>query len=86
MTATKAVVEENTALMKKAPRGKEGAAVLEAMKTDMAAIDASVAEAQAAYDKGAYMDALNKVKAASAKATGINTELKDAIAKKSGKK
>jgi len=86
MTATKAVVEENTALMKKAPKGKEGAAVLEAMKADMATIDASLVEAQAAYDKAAYMDALNKVKAANAKATGINTELKDAIAKKAGKK
>lgn len=86
MTATKAVVEENTALMKKAPRGKEGAAVLEAMKTDMAAIDASLVEAQAAYDKAAYMDALNKVKAATAKATEINTVLKEAIAKKAGRK
>ncbi|TAL59765.1 MAG: hypothetical protein EPN88_16870, partial [Bacteroidetes bacterium] len=33
MTEIKAVVEENVTLMKKAPRGKEGAAVLEAMKT-----------------------------------------------------
>jgi ATP/maltotriose-dependent transcriptional regulator MalT len=87
ITAVKAVVEENTALMKKAPRGKEGAAVLEAMKTDMAAIDATIVEAQAAYDKGSYMDALNKVNAASEKATGIKTELEEAIAKvKGGKK
>jgi hypothetical protein len=86
MTAVKGVVEENTTLMKKAPRGKEGAAVLEAMKTDMATIEASIAEAQAAYDKAAYMDALNKAKAANERATGINTELKEAIAKKSGKK
>ena len=42
---------------------------------------ASVAEAQGLYDKGSYMDALNKVKAAKEKADGINTELKDAIAK-----
>ena len=55
------------------------------MKTDMAAIEASVAEAQALYDKGTYMDALNKIKAASERATGINTELKDAIAKVKGK-
>jgi hypothetical protein len=32
------------------------------------------------------MDALNKVKAANVRATGINTELKDAIAKVKGKK
>jgi hypothetical protein len=85
MAAVKTTMEENATLMKKAPRGKEGAAVLEAMKTDMAAIEASVAEAQAAYDKGTFMDALNKIKAASEKATGINTELKDAIEKVKGK-
>ena len=72
--------------MTKAPRGKEGAAVLEQMKTEMATIEASVVEAQGMYDKGSYMDALNKVKAANEKATGINTELKDAIAKVKGKK
>ena len=86
MTDIKAVMEENTTLMKKAPRGKEGAAVLEAMKTDMATIEATVAEAQALYDKGTFMDALNKVKAAKEKAVGINTELKDAIAKVKGGK
>jgi hypothetical protein len=86
MAAVKTVITENGDLMKKAPRGKEGAAVLEAMKTDMAAIDASLVEAQGQYDKGSYMDALNKAKAANEKATGINTELKDAIAKVKGKK
>jgi hypothetical protein len=85
MAAVKAVMTENGELMKKAPRGKEGAAVLEAMKTDMAAIEASIAEAQGLFDKGSFMDALNKVKAADAKATGINTELKDAIEKVKGK-
>jgi hypothetical protein len=71
----------NKEMLTKAPKGKEGAAVLEQMKTEMATIEASVAEAQGLYDKGAYMDALNKVKAANERATGINTELKDAIAK-----
>ena len=67
--------------MTKAPRGKEGAAVLEQIKTEMATIETAAAEAQALYDKGAYMDALNKVKASNERATSINTELKDAIAK-----
>jgi hypothetical protein len=82
----KVVIEENGTLMKKAPKGKEGAAVLEQMKTEMATIEASVVEAQGSYDKGTYMDALNKVKAAKERAVGINTELKDAIAKVKGKK
>jgi len=81
MTAIKAVIEENKTLMTKAPKGKEGAAVLEQIKTEMATIEGSVAEAQVLYDKASYMDALNKVKAANERAVGINTELKDAIAK-----
>jgi hypothetical protein len=86
MTEIKTVIEENKTLMTKAPRGKEGAAVLEQIKTEMTTIEASVVEAQAMYDKGSFMDALNKVKAAKESATGINTELKDAIAKVKGKK
>lgn len=81
MTEIKAVIEENAGLMKKAPRGKEGAAVLEQIKTESATIEAAVAEAQGLYDKGAYMDADNKVKAAKERAVAINTELKEAIAK-----
>jgi hypothetical protein len=86
LAAIKVVIEENGTLMKKAPKGKEGAAVLEQMKTDMAGVEASVAEAQGSYDKGAFMDALNKVKAAKQTADGINGELKAAIEKVKGKK
>jgi hypothetical protein len=81
MTEIKAVVEENAKLMKKAPRGKEGAAVLEQMKTEMATVETSVTDAQGLYDKGAYMDAYNKVKAAKETADKINGELKDAMKK-----
>jgi len=77
----KAVIDENNKLITKAPRGKEGAAVIAQIKADMVTINASVVDAQALYDKGTYMDALNKIKAAKEKADGINTELKDAIAK-----
>jgi hypothetical protein len=86
MADIKAVNEENAKLFKKAPRGKEGAQVLEQMKAQMATIDASVVEAQGLYDKGAYMDADTKIKAAKASADSINGELKDAIAKVSGAK
>jgi predicted small lipoprotein YifL len=81
LTQIKVVIEENKTLFTKAPRGKDAAAVLEAIKADMATIEGSVVEAQGMYDKGAYMDALNKVKAANERAVAINTELKEAIAK-----
>lgn len=85
MTEIKTVIEENTKLFPRAPRGKEGTAVLEQMKTEMATIEATVAEGQALYDKGEYMDAYNKVSAAKDTADKINTELKDAIRKVGGK-
>lgn len=85
LTDIKTVNNENAKLFKRAPRGKEGAPVLDLMKTEMATIDSSVTEAQGMYDKGAYMDALNKVKAAKDSADKINGELKDAIKKVGGK-
>lgn len=81
MTDIKAVIEENGNLMKRAPRGKEGAAVLEQMKNEMTAVETSVADAQGMYDKGAYMDAFNKVTAAKETADKINGELKEAMKK-----
>lgn len=81
IAAMKTVVEENKTLITKAPRGKEGAQVLEQIKTEMATIEAAAVEAQSMYDNGSYMDALNKIKASNERAASINTELKDAIAK-----
>lgn len=86
MTDIKAVNEDNKKCFVKAPRGKEGKEVMEQIKTEMATIETSVAETQALYDKGSYMEALNKIKSAKDSADKINTELKDAIAKVSGAK
>ena len=81
LAETNTVIADNKTLFTKAPRGKEGKAVLDAISSEMTVIEASVAEAQAMYDKGDYKMALDKVKAAKTSADGINTELKDAIAK-----
>ena len=77
----KAVVAENAKLVTKLPKGKEGAAVIEQIKADLGNVDTAVADAQASFDKGTYMDALNKIKAAKVKADGLNTEIKDALTK-----
>jgi hypothetical protein len=77
----KAVIEQNTKLIPKLPRGKEGAAVIEQIKADLANVNSAVADAQGAFDKGAFMDALNKIKAAKAKADGLNAEIKEALTK-----
>jgi hypothetical protein len=77
----KTLIADNAKLIARAPRGKDGAAVIAQIKTDIATIDNTVVEAQGMYDKGAFMDSKNKIKAANESATGINTELKEAIAK-----
>jgi len=81
LTSIKAVVAENAKLLPKLPRGKEGAAVIEAIKADLGTVDAAVVEAQGLFDKGAYMDALNKIKAANEKAGSINAEIKEVLTK-----
>lgn len=81
MTGIKTVIEENAKLIPKLPRGKEGAAVIEQIKADVATVDAAVVEAQGLFDKGSYMDALNKVKAAKEKADGLNAEVKEVLTK-----
>lgn len=77
----KTVIEENGKLIPKLPRGKEGAQVIEQIKADVATVDAAVVEAQGLFDKGSYMDALNKIKAAKEKAEGLNAEVKEVLTK-----
>ncbi len=81
MTAIKTVIDENALLIPKLPRGKEGAAVIEQIKADVATVDAAVAEAQGLFDNGAFMDAMNKIKAAKEKADGLNAEVKEVLTK-----
>jgi hypothetical protein len=81
MTGIKTVIDENVKLIPKLPRGKEGAAVIEQIKAEVATVDAAVVEAKGLFDKGSYMDALNKVKAAKEKADSLNAEVKEVLTK-----
>jgi hypothetical protein len=81
LNGIKTVLAENGKLIPKLPKGKEGAAVIAQMKSDLTALDASVAEAQGLFDKGTYMDALNKIKATNEKAVALNAEIKEVLTK-----
>jgi len=82
----KALVEENTALIAKAPKGKEGREALEAIKSDNAVAETTVTEVEALLANGDLIGSNDKIKAAKEKATSIKAELEEAIAKKGGKK
>lgn len=81
MDGIKTVIEENGKLIPKLPRGKEGAQVIEQIKADLATVDAAVVEAQGLFDKGSFMDALNKINAAKEKAESLNAEIKEVLTK-----
>ncbi len=82
----KALNEGNTALIAKAPRGKEGKEALEAIKSDITVAETAVTEAESLQANGDLIGANDKIKAAKEKATGTKAELEEAIAKKAGKK
>lgn len=81
ITAVNAILEENRVLITKAPKGKEGAAVLEEIKNEMTLIETAVAEASQMLANGDFLGAQVKAKAAKDQAMSINTELTEAIAK-----
>jgi len=78
----KALNEGNKALVAKAPRGKEGKAALEAISSDITVAETTVTEVEALLANGDLLGSNDKIKAAKEKATAIQAELNDAIAKK----
>lgn len=77
----KTISMENSALVKKAPKGKEGAAALDLIKADIVTADSTISEASALIVSGEFMKALDKAKAAEEKSLQVNAELKEAIDK-----
>ena len=86
LTAVAAVIAEDKELLKKAPKGKDAKAALEAISQEIAVVETTATEVTASLAAGE--DVLNlrdKIAPAQAKATAIKAELEEAIAKK-GKK
>lgn len=75
------LLAENNALIAKAPKGKEGVAALEMIKTDQNFIETSVAETNLLLEAGDLIAAQGKANAAKEKALAINTELKTVMEK-----
>jgi hypothetical protein len=80
------LVGEVKELILKAPKGKEGKEALEAIQSDLALVEASLAEVSTLINNGDYLTALDKVKAAKDKGASLKAELEEAIARKSMKK
>ena len=78
------LVAEVQELIVKAPKGKGGKEALEAIQSDLALVEASLAEVSTLINNGDYLTALDKGKAANEKAMSLKAELEEAIAKKRG--
>jgi hypothetical protein len=81
----KALVVIDKELLTKIPKGKDGRAALEAIKTDISSVDAIVAEAEGLISTGDIIGANTKIKVAKDKATDLKNELEEASVKISGK-
>lgn len=75
------LMEENNKLVAMAPKGKEGKEAIEAIKSDLASIEASTPEIQALLNGNDLIAAQTKANAVKQKATGINNELKTVLEK-----
>lgn len=78
---TKALLDEDTQLVAKAPKGKGGAAIIEEIKNDIATTTEWIETANTDIKDTEYLVVLDKMKAAKEKALSIQTELNDAINK-----
>lgn len=73
------------ALLKKAPKGKEGREALDAIQSELTTVETSLAEVTMLIDNGDFMSAKDKLTAGLQKINQIKEELNQAIAKKHGK-
>lgn len=81
----KAAWDEAKALLAKAPTGKGTKADIEAMKSDLAGLEAAMVEAQDAYYAEDFIGAADKAMAITEKASDIAQQIKAAIAKVRGR-
>ncbi len=76
------LLDEAKALILRAPKGKEGRAVLEEMKNELSVIESSLTEAKENFTSGDnYKSVVDKVNAATDGVNDIIGELKDAMKK-----
>ncbi len=82
MAGAKTLLDEAKALILKAPKGKEGKAVVEEIKNELTVIETSLTDTQVLFDGGTnYVQVVDKLKAATDGINGIIAELKEAMVK-----
>lgn len=80
-TEARAALDEAKALLEKAPKGKGTKADIEAFKADLAGLETSFADIQAALDIEDFLGAADKAASIKEKALGISDQIKLAMEK-----
>jgi hypothetical protein len=75
------MVAETRALLSQAPKGKDGKAALDAIGTEISAVESSLSDAQSMRVGGDLIGARSSINAGIAKLGAIKTELAETIAK-----
>lgn len=78
----KAAIDEATAMLAKAPKGKGTAKDIEAMKAELTGAETAFAEIQTALDAQDYIGAADKAKSIKEKAAAVTSQIQAAIDKK----
>jgi len=86
LAQAKTEIDATKALLKKAPRGKEGKAAVQAMEEEVATVESSLVQVAELVTAENYLAAKDKVSAAIEKVTMIKNEVQAAIDKKKGKR
>ncbi len=82
LVSVKALLDEVKGLIAKAPRGKDAKAVLEQMKGEVDAAEATITEAQTLFDAGTnYMQVADKITATTKQLNDLKAELEEVMAK-----
>ena len=79
MASVRASLDEAKTMLASAPRGKGTQLDLEAMNADLAAVEASLAEIDQAFNSGDYLEAKAKAESAAASVNSVKTEIQTAI-------
>ncbi len=86
MAEVSTLVVEANALVANAPKGKEGAAAVEAISAEITTVEAATAEATALVEQGKWLEALDKLNAAKGKISSVTAELQEVMEKFKGRR
>lgn len=80
-TEIKTLIDESKQLIEEAPKGKEGASALLAMKGELEAVEVVLTECNNLLEQNQLQTSLDKATVAKGKAMQLNTELKEIMSK-----